>query len=132
VSKHKHDERFLDTVYFVEATSFELQILWQRNDAKKRRNRVKWEEDLRGLFLVIGDFYGRPVTVRFSFAKLNGKRVCFYEASSQVVNYEMVREFLEKECGVSGHCDAQNFHLCLAAVEHNPREVIKESDEATP
>jgi hypothetical protein len=112
MSSRVYDKRFADTVFFIEATGFEQQILWEQNDKRPAGERLSWGEDCRGFIHVIGYVDSRPVNVSFSFATLNGARVCFYEAVSQVVDFEMVDKFLREELGMKAHCNAQNFHLC--------------------
>jgi hypothetical protein len=80
---------------------------------------VDWEDDPRGLALVLGEVAGMPVNVSFSWGRLNGFLVLFYDAVSLVVDRGMVDRWLLKHCNPKwdhgrrrAHCDAMNFHLC--------------------
>jgi len=96
-------------------------------DAERRIRRicrVDWEEDNMGFFMTIGHLDNRPVCVSFSFAKINGKRVVFYEGTSQLVDHAMIETWFEDnfyplyDGGTRhAHCNAENFHHCLDCVE---------------
>ena len=124
------DPRFSETVFVVEATSFERMMLWAEND---RRKRVRWEADGHGWLLQVGELGGMPVSVSFVWARLNGYRVVFCEATSQVVDHRQVEAWLEANCNPRwdggtrrAHCDAMNFHHCLSHI----RELGQQGDVA--
>lgn len=121
------DERFKETFFLVEATSFEKFCLWQQ-----WHNEVNWEQDSLGLVGEIGRIDDRPVALSVSWAKIDGQLVAFYEMTSQVTDSQMLEKWLEDNCtppkwdngSRRAHCDAQNFHHCIAAVrEANAREL---------
>lgn len=104
--------KFDSTEYMVEATSFEKYALWKMysNEAlyKNKHNVIKWEQG-SGRMYTLGELDGRPITVCFFWDKLNGHNICFYEATSQVVDHELVEEWLDKFCP-KPRTDANNFH----------------------
>jgi len=120
-TKRGLDSRFLDTICFVEATSFESNVLWSKNSLEnnpKSPYSVMWEEDRSGLSKIVSHLDGRPVWVSFYWATINKYRVCFYTSGSQVVDWKAIEEWIEtnvprkfrtKRCMY----DAQNFHHCL-------------------
>jgi hypothetical protein len=128
-TKQKLDPRFADTFFVVEADTFAQHALWRQHakDAPQNANdqsqKVAWRSDSLGVLLTLGELDGRPVCVSFTWATLNGKRVLFYNATSEVVDHKLVGEWLQAHCNPKwdngqrrAHCDAQNFHHCLHAL----------------
>jgi hypothetical protein len=111
------DGRFADCKFLVEANSFEKLCLWREFHAA-----VPWEQDCLGFSIQVGETDGRPVMVCFTFVKVNGTRVCFYDCPSEVVDYKMVDDFLRAGFNVKydktrwSRCDAMNFGNCLAVI----------------
>lgn len=96
---------------------------------ENRRHRVEWKEDSKGICIEIGSVDNRPVCVSFFTAKIDGKKVIFYEPVSQIVDYRMVREYLEKNFQMThdnytswNHTDANNFHICVHALQKLDKE----------
>lgn len=115
------DDRFADTVYVVEATSFERQALWKQN---QETGRLDWQQDLSGIGPTLGYLDGREICVDFTWAELNGQRVLFYEATSEVVDHKLIDAWLQENCNPScdngqrrAHTNADNFGHCISAVE---------------
>lgn len=87
--------------------------------------RLAWEQLNPGYMVTVGECAGMPVCVCVTFARIRGRIVAFYYATSQVVDHRMVEKWLAKEfkppkwdSGTrTAHCDAQNFHLCASAIE---------------
>lgn len=113
------DERLKKAKFFVEANSFEQHQLW-----KDFHEKIKWEQDLSGIMILIGEIKpawkpSRPIYANFSFATLNGKLICFYYGCSALVDYDMIEKWLEKKYPVKydktrrATCDAMNFHQCF-------------------
>lgn len=120
------DPRLKDSVFFVEANSFERHALWREHGSEERPmdGAVDWKEDNMGLNLTIGHFGDMPVCVSFFFDILNGKRICFYEMTSMVTHSQMFDDFFNKYINRKydndsrrALTDAQNFHLALSVVK---------------
>ncbi len=87
--------QFRAVEYMFEATSFErsrLHIEW--------RGAVKdWDErptvDLPTVVWV-GELAGQPVVVLFTWVRLAGHLVGFYEATSSVVDHKMVEDYIDR------------------------------------
>ncbi len=119
------DERFKETFFLVEASSFERNCLWM-----EWNNRVKWEQT-SWCMGQIGTISRQPVTLSVLWVRIDGKLIGFWEPTSQVVDHKMIREWFAKNC-VSpkwdngtrhGRCNADNFYLCMRAIqEANKRE----------
>lgn len=92
-----------------EATDFEVHCLWLGY-----HERGKWTEHILGNVVTVGAWTGRPIVVAFRYADYNGQRLCFWHATSQLVDYEIVREFLDKAFPNVPRTDAANFHNVLA------------------
>ncbi len=106
------------------------------NEKVKKNNstRVNWEQISAGFMLPVGQVGKDSVYVRFSFAIINGKKICFYEATSQVVNHEMVKDWLISRFQLTNdnycrwnHTDARNFHNCIGSLDRldkEPRDTV--------
>jgi hypothetical protein len=112
------DERFKDVVFLVEATDFEVLALWE-----SKRGSLRWEWERRGFSVHIGNIEKRPICVAFQFARIEDQRIAFYEGCSELVDHEMIDNWLRKHCYFKwdggtrrAHCNAMNFHLCIQAI----------------
>jgi len=116
------DKRFEDTVFVIEATQNEQFCLWE----KRKLYNIEWKEDCVGFLETVGTLDNRPVNIVFTFAYWNGKRICFYEPVSQVVDHAMIEKWFEANFWPTwdngtrrAHCDAANIHHCLDAISPN-------------
>jgi hypothetical protein len=111
------DERFATCDFLVEATDCERHFLWRDHNEETR-----WEEDTMGFSFKVGSIGKRPVMVCCFFAKIYGRRVCFYDTVSQVVDHKMIEDFFKKNFDIKYdrtrwvHCNAMNFGHCLQAL----------------
>ena len=111
-----NEEKLKTTTFFIEATSYERFSLWKEHHEKEM-----WEEDNMGFWTQIGQLgKGKPVCVSFSFAKLWGTRICFYDVTSRYSDYTMVENYIKDNYPVKwdngtrvAMTDAMNFHLAL-------------------
>jgi hypothetical protein len=122
------ESRLLATVFLVEASSYEQQMLWERH-AKQSRDKINpddinWQQISPGWSVHVGKLDGRPVCISMNWVELNGAPVCFWYAQSQVVDHAMIDTWLDAHCKAvreggarRGRCDVWNFHHCLQAVE---------------
>lgn len=118
----EQEQKLKETVFFVEATGCERHFLWKENEERKgQEHHLDWKQDMMSFWETIG-YIGkgksRPVCVSFSFALLDGKRVCFYDATSRYVDHTMVEEFIERypvkwDGTRRAMTDAMNFHLVI-------------------
>lgn len=121
------DPRFRCTQYFVEADGFTRATLWNRHAKESKAillrednfPRYEWEDNLTGISLQLGECGGRPVCVLFFWALINGAVVCFYDATSEVVDWKLIEEFLDRfpAWGEGKHTDACNFGVVLNFAE---------------
>ena len=100
--------------YIIEATSTEMFYLW-----KEYHEKYLWEEVMCGHSLEIGKLKKRPVCLTFRFAIVDKKIVMFYCSESQVTDWVMIDEWLEKHCHPmdgtrKAKADAMNFGSFLA------------------
>lgn len=118
-----------DTVFCVEATSYEQLALWSNHSNESEhalyRKTYDWEQLNPGSLTTIGQYTRRPVCVNINYVRINGQVVMFYEPTSELVDWRMVRKWLDKEYAHvpkwdgsrRPHCDAMNFGHCLAAID---------------
>jgi hypothetical protein len=117
------------TVFVVAATSFETLSLW-----RECHDSHSWQDVRHGWLAQIGQVGDMPVCISLHWAVIDGRRVLFYEATSQVVDHRMVEAWLKEHCNPvwdgsrRAHADAGNFHLCLQAI----RELNEKAAQACP
>jgi hypothetical protein len=130
----KLDPRFSKTEFAVEGDSFVYHALWGKYSTetlyKTPMSVVRWEEDCMGTVTQIGyldtigevggRMRGRPININFRWAKLNGHSIMFYDPCSQLVDYKMVEDWLDKYTKFR-RCDANNFHNVLELIKAFPR-----------
>ena len=96
--------------------------------------RVDWGQIYAGVVITIGHVGKLPICVSFNFAFINGKKICFYEATSQVVNHKMIEDWIiskfqlthDKYCRWN-HTNAVNFHNCVHSLDNldkKPRNTV--------
>lgn len=106
----------------VEASSEETHAIW-REDVHHADKPMTWKQH-GGIGVTIGYMDSRPVHVILSIITVNDHRVLFYEATSTVVDNDMVRAFIEAVMPESGrhdgrinHTNAANFHNIFRCVK---------------
>lgn len=128
-------ESLKNVQFWVEANDFEIDTLFNNHSTSARREcipllyrdngkRVSWKRgpDETGHRFPIGYVKGNrdlAVWIKFYIAKINGKHVCFYQATSDIVDYFLIEEWLQHFFGNYyrlNHCDSANFYQCLLAV----------------
>lgn len=103
----------------VEATSFEKMCLWQES----QRHGREWVEILHGYGPCVGSFNGRPVCISLMSAVIDGQKVAFIHATSQIVDWTLIDKWLEKNLPETAfrapsrinRTDAMNFHNIFPA-----------------
>lgn len=124
------DDRWAQTQFAVQATDAEQLFLWQihaKDSIQKTDwNVIEWKQDCRGHYSLIGECDGRPVGVSVCWSRLNGVLVAFYEPVSQVVDWELVNDWLNSvfngrwDGGTRrAHSNAMNFHHCLDFIRNS-------------
>ena len=105
------------------------------NKVKKfKRTRVDWKQVNSGFMLTIGHIKKMPVCVEFSFAFINGKKICFYNCSSRVADHTMIKDWLIERFQLTNdgytrwnHTDSSNFHNCVNSLDNidvKPRRTV--------
>lgn len=97
-------------------------------------NRVTWEQVYAGFGITIGHVEKHPVMISFSFAFINGKKVCFYYPTSRAVDHEMIEKWLIERFQLThdgytrwNHTNAGNFHNCVNSLDNldkEPRDTV--------
>lgn len=126
--KAEHEKYFKDVVFLVEANAYEKHSLWNDFFHTPRYINYKldsWGDIMEGAYVEIGQVDNRPVCVSITWGILNGYKVLFYNACSQVVDYKMVEKWtnhfplqtLKYNPNLhSIRCDAENFYNCIRAI----------------
>ena len=112
--------RFLEGVVgVVEATSCEQQYLWQDNRVDKFVGPAikPWKENLAGCLQCVGHFAKAPIYISLRTAEIDGHKILFWNATSQVVDYRVIEAWMEanipqsarRSDGYINQSDATNF-----------------------
>lgn len=100
----------------VEATSYEEMCLWHEYTKERAQS---WEDARRGWLLEIGRVQGLPVMLSVKVNTINGHRILFIEATSRMVDHNMVEQWLKDNLPDTAmrpgseyvnKVDAMNFH----------------------
>lgn len=98
------------------------------------RERVDWKDVSSGFSSIIGYVDDRPVNVSFNFAFINGKKICFYEGISQMVDHKIINDWLIRQFQLThdgytrwNHTNSSNFVNCINSLDNldkEPRDTI--------
>jgi hypothetical protein len=120
------EENLKDTFFLVEADDFAKLRLWSENH---NRAEIKWEEGGCGYLVTVGHLNKRPVAITVTWDFINEKKICFWEATSELVDHKMIKEWLARH--FTGRWDndtrpattnAMNFHHCLHAIQESKKK----------
>lgn len=146
LNNKKLENSYLEDVeWIVEATSEERFNLWKDYHEDPKYN---WEEVSRGFWYELirlkiggGDIPSEvlPVCIEFSFAIINGHKICFYTSNSRLVHHGYIESFLttyfqrtHHDYTRWNHTDSTNFHNCigyLETIDLEPRDTIFEKED---
>jgi len=139
------ENRLKHTFFLVEANSNEYMSLWEKYSGqsiykityqgKPAYESFEWENRIGGWGVTVGEIYKRPICISVSWTRINGKWVCFWYPTSQMVDYVKIEKWLDEhfkgthDNGRRSVCDASSFHNCLHAIETaNKVEMEKETE----
>jgi hypothetical protein len=128
------EEKFAETIFFIEANSYEQLAIYR--EFLKDNRRGCYEQDGSGVLRTIGFINGdatMPVSVCFTFGYIDGYRFCYYDATSRYVDHTLVEQYIETtyprkyDNGTRiAMTDAMNFHDIYSAIEE-----LKKNDAIT-
>jgi hypothetical protein len=119
---------FEDIEWLIEANSNEQHQIWEGWHTK-----LKWEQINPGFSYTIKRLSVEgeelPICLCFTFAKVNGRKIAFYECSSLLSHYGYIEVFLKTyfQRTHDNYCrwnqvDAKNAHNCLNYLETIDKE----------
>lgn len=121
------ENRLASTFYLVEGRAYDLWCQhseetlfppWNTRENRRAYPATKWEQVSINPWLTIGHIGKRPVCLSFEWYRIEGQWVCFWQATSQLVDHAMIDKWLTKHFpDQRSTCDAGNFHNCLRAIE---------------
>lgn len=113
------ESRLKVTDFLIEATNNEWHTLWskwcKKSDECRKPIFENWEQ-LGGWGIKVGSVDRRPIVICLNWDRLDGFLVCQWEATSELVDYKMIDEWLRKHFtntmsdGRRASCNASNFH----------------------
>lgn len=115
------DRRFAETEFVIEATGFERLTLYRNNEGQA--NRWTWVDVKPWLAVEVGRLGGNPVGLLFTWARIAGRLVLFWEPGTQVFDRVKAMKWLDDHChpklpdGSTARITAINFHKFLKYVE---------------
>lgn len=120
--KKRTDEemvRFLDGVAgVVIASREEMQAAWERNQSYGDKKRT-WESNNSGLGELVGHLEeDRPVYITLWTAKIDGHKILFVDATSQVVDWAMIDEWIAVNLPDALKTDATNWTHAIPRKEN--------------
>lgn len=122
-------KRLQETQFVVEATSNEMQMLWEKfSDQAMYKNpdfnKFRFDQLNPGVVETIGKLDKRPVCISLFWWRIDGVMVMCWECTSQVADHAMIEKWLEKHCAPRwdngtrlAHTNATNFHHVLHHVQ---------------
>lgn len=129
--------RFKYTMYVVEATDFEQHALYlQHVEYPQNTLKISWVHISNGSNITIGKIGDDPVCVSFRWAIINQVPVMFYEPTSVMVDWDMVKEYIESKCnpfvnGSPARTNARNFHHVIHASDAM-KDILEKTLEKDP
>lgn len=101
-------EEFLkDVVGICEATHFEKQCLWQ---TYHKCLAWSWQENSLGYLKTVGMIDEHPTVMSLFTATVDGEKILFWHATSQVVDYRLIDSWFERMLPDIKKADANNFN----------------------
>jgi hypothetical protein len=120
------ESRLAETIFIVEATSFEQHCLWAETSSTSDCRRFaprKWEQ-MHGWLVTVGRLDKRPICVSMTWNRIDGQLVMFWHPTSQVVDMVQIEKWFDKHFNGkwdkgtrNARTDAMNFHHCLHAID---------------
>lgn len=112
------DDKCDQTLFLVEADSFATLRLWQDWSSEATGNNCEWKQDSTSYVEEVGRIGERPVCAMISWYLIENIRVGFWEATSMVVDYEIIENWLRKRFkNVKQKTNAINFHNVLFPIQ---------------
>lgn len=112
-----------ETRFVVNATSDEVQMLWEKFSTetihKTPLSVYRWDQLNPGRVIDLGKLAGMPVCMSVRWFRINGILVMFYEGISQVVDSRMMDKWIEENVsckdqdGRPAKCNPANIHHAL-------------------
>lgn len=123
--------KFLEGVVgCVEANNFEYHALWGKYSTESEcewPTKYTWESNPSGMGAEVGKIDNRSVFLSLRTANVNGKKILFYEATSVLVDWDMIEKWLNKN--LDGHAfrddgqlnktDADGFNCLMYSLLNN-------------
>ena len=106
------EQMLSNTKYAVEANSFETSSIYTNFVIGGRlKDGISWKQVSLGTGVVVGHIDNRPIFVSLLWNYIHGELVLFWEATSVVVDYAVVEDWLDKNLASDlKKSDAMNFH----------------------
>lgn len=117
---NEEEDKLKESCFFVNATHFERMHLYNFYAGRE----YNFEFDAVGFWRRVGYIMNNkhyPVCVSFSFIKIDGRQICFYETTSRYTDYFLVEEYIKENYPVKygrrvAMTNASNFHHVLNAI----------------
>lgn len=99
-------ERYLEgAVGVVDATGCETLALWQRYHKEMGK---QWDETRSGYLVTVGHYNKRPVCLCLDSAIVDGHKIIFVDACSQMVDHKLIDKWMKLNMPKSAYQDRGN------------------------
>lgn len=119
------DQHTKNAVYIFEGNSNEELYAWQQY-------KDHWKQENSGFLITVGTLLGRPICISVGAFTLYGQQVFKYEATSMLVDHEMIDEWLNHHFpklmpaeGYQHRIGGSNFHIIAHAASAASKEAAK-------
>lgn len=97
-------QKFFENTYgLIEATDFERFALW-----KEYHGPIAWDTIPTGIITQIGTLDNRPICISLFSAVINNRKIVFWHATSQIVDYYQIENWLDLAAPAARKTDANN------------------------
>lgn len=125
LSQHEWVKEF-DFDAIVEATSYEQQALWEFNNRDNGGMGYEWMQILHGVGVTIGQVVTAndsfPIVLALNAVRVSGTMIMFYQATSRVVDHDVIEQTMKHSFPNLTRTDANNFHNAVRAGVQRQKE----------
>lgn len=122
-----HKSQLKECVFIVEANSNEMVDIWEHfADSRNIHNLPKryiWGEDNYWWLETVGHINERPINISISRVVIDGYPVLFWDACSQLVDYEMIDIWFKNELPGIRMTDAMNAHIAFHGIDRIKEDI---------
>ena len=119
-----------NTQILAEGDQYTFWKLYQHEDPNTIYNSTNWKSARCGSIITVGRINDRPINVELHWYEIDGVIVCLYDGISQLVDWKMIEDFMEKKFPKARTIvnSRQNYHN----VFHYIRDINQKKKQSMP